>query len=65
MEKLYTPAQVAERMGVTRETVYSQISRGTLEAYKFGRSRRISEQQITDCLNTKYDRPIEVLVPNA
>jgi excisionase family DNA binding protein len=65
MENLLTPAQVAQRMGVTRETVYSQISRGTLQSYKFGRSRRISEQQINDCLNTKYERPILVLSPNA
>ena len=51
MEKLYSPAEVAQRMGVTRETVYSQISRGTLHAHKFGRSRRISETQIQECLN--------------
>jgi excisionase family DNA binding protein len=55
MERYFTPAEVANRLGVTRETVYSLISRGQLDAYKFGRSRRITEQQITECLNRRSD----------
>ena len=45
----------------TRETVYSLISRGQLDAYKFGRSRRITEQQITQCLNRRNEDVIIVM----
>ena len=65
METYFTPEQVANRFGVDRQTVYSMISRKQLDAYRFGRSRRITEAQIQDCLNRKYQRPIVVLGPNA
>jgi len=50
MDKYYTPAEVALHFGVTRETIYSMISRGQLDASRFGRSRRLSESQINDCV---------------
>ena len=65
METYLTPADVAQLMGVTRETVYSMICRGQLEAYKFGRSRRITHDQITRCLNSRYERAIDATKPNA
>ena len=65
MEKLYTPAEVAHHMGVTRETVYSMISRGQLDAFRFGRSRRISEQQIKESMNRRYQVVIDATQPNA
>jgi excisionase family DNA binding protein len=61
MERYFTPAEVANRLGVTRETVYSLISRGQLDAYKFGRYRRITEQQITQCLNRRNEEVIIVM----
>ena len=61
MERYFTPAEVAKRLGVTRETVYSLISRVQLDAYKFGRSRRITEQQITQCLNRRNEEVIIVM----
>ena len=61
MERYLTPAEVANRLGVTRETVYSLISRGQLDAYKFGRARRITEQQITACQNRRNDDVIIVM----
>lgn len=65
MHKYYTPAEVALHFGVTRETVYSMISRGQLDASRFGRSRRISDAQIEDCLNRRYERVIDATKPNA
>jgi excisionase family DNA binding protein len=65
MDKYYTPAEVASHFGVTRETVYSMISRGQLDASTFGRSRRISESQIRDCLTRRYVRAIDATSPNA
>jgi excisionase family DNA binding protein len=65
MDKYYTPAEVALHFGVTRETIYSMISRGQLDASRFGRSRRISEAQINECLNRRYERAIDATSPNA
>ena len=61
MERYFTPAEVANRLGVTRETVYSLISRGQLDAYRFGRSRRITEQQINECLQRRHEHVIVVM----
>jgi len=60
MDKYFTPAEVAMRLGVTRETVYSLISRGQLDAYRFGRARRITERQINECLQRRYQQVIVV-----
>jgi excisionase family DNA binding protein len=65
MEKLYTPAEVANYIGVTRETVYSMISRGQLDAFRFGRSRRISEQQLKESMSRRYQVVIDATQPNA
>ena len=64
MTQYLTPAEVARMMGVTRDTIYSMINRKQLEAYKFGRSRRITQKQIDDCLNRRYERPIDATKPN-
>lgn len=65
METYLTPAEVAKMMGVTRETIYSMICRGQLDAYKFGRSRRITAGQIQECLERRYERAIDATKPNA
>jgi excisionase family DNA binding protein len=47
MSKTYfSPAEVAELLGVTRETIYNGIKTGAIPSYKIGRLRRISEEQI-------------------
>jgi len=48
--KYYTPADLAELFGVTRETIYNGIKTGSIPSYKFGRLRRISEEQVTKAL---------------
>ena len=65
MDKYYTPAEVARHFGLTRETIYSMISRGQLDAHRFGRSRRISEIQIQECLQRRYVQVIDATQPNA
>jgi excisionase family DNA binding protein len=51
MEKIYfSPAEVAEILGVTRETIYNGIKSGDIPSYKIGRLRRISEEQIKEAL---------------
>jgi excisionase family DNA binding protein len=51
MSKTYfSPAEVAGILGVTRETIYNGIKSGVIPSYKFGRLRRISEEQIEAAL---------------
>jgi len=51
MSKTYfSPAEVAEIFGVTRETIYNGIKSGVIPSYKIGRLRRISEEQIDEAL---------------
>jgi excisionase family DNA binding protein len=52
MKKFYTPAQIAEIMSVTRETVYNLIKEGKLNSYKFGGVVRISEEQLLQSLES-------------
>ena len=37
----YSPAELAEALGVTRQTVHNLIRRGELRAVKIGRTTRI------------------------
>jgi len=48
--KYYTPATLAALLGVTRETIYNGIKSGSIPSYKFGRLRRISEEQVARAL---------------
>jgi len=52
LPNLYTPAQVADYLHVSRGTIYSMLSRGQMESMKVGRSRRFTEQQIRDYLDS-------------
>ena len=52
MSKTYfSPAEVAQLLGVTRETIYNGIKSGVIPSYKIGRLRRISEDQIEQALS--------------
>lgn len=44
--RLRTVAQVAERLGVHKATVYNLMREGQLRGYKVGRSRRILEEDV-------------------
>ena len=46
----FSPAEVAELLGVTRETIYNGIKSGDIPSYKIGRLRRISGDQIHKAL---------------
>jgi excisionase family DNA binding protein len=51
MEKNYfSPAEVAEILGVTRETIYNGIRAGDIPSYKIGRLRRITVEQLNSAL---------------
>jgi excisionase family DNA binding protein len=44
----FTPAQVAQMLGVKTSTVYAWLSRNEMQANKVGHSRLITQQQIKE-----------------
>ena len=59
LPSLYTPAQVADYLHISRGTIYSLISRGQIDSMKVGRKRRFTAMQIKDYLQRN---PQEVVV---
>jgi excisionase family DNA binding protein len=55
MEKLYTPNEVANLLGLCTKSVYTLIKRGELAAYQVGRSKRVSTDQIMKCLRAEVE----------
>ena len=49
-ERYATLPEVAERLKVSRRTVYRWIKNGDLKAYQFGREYRITESALKDFL---------------
>jgi excisionase family DNA binding protein len=49
-ERYLTLPEVAERLQVSRRTVYRWIKAGDLDAYQFGREYRITESALKDFL---------------
>lgn len=42
---LYTPEEIAQKLKITKSTVYEMIKRGDLDAYRMGKHLRISKSQ--------------------
>lgn len=59
LPSLYTPAQVADYLHISRGTIYSMISRGQIKSMKVGRKRRFTASQIKEYLQRN---PQEVLI---
>ena len=49
-ERYLTLPEVAERLKVSRRTIYRWIKSGDLNAYQFGREYRITESALKDYL---------------
>lgn len=49
--KYYSPADVAEYLGVSRSYVYKLIDERELDAHKFGKALRVSRDEILDFEN--------------
>ncbi len=56
-ERYVTLPEVAERLKVSRRTVYRWIKNGDLNAYKFANEYRITERDIKDFLERRRTRP--------
>jgi len=49
----YEPEEVAERLGVSKKTIYTYIKAGTLRAKKSLRKWWIDEDSVTDLIKNK------------
>lgn len=52
-ETYLTPEQVAEKLQLTKTTVYRMCRRGELPAVKLGKSWRISSQKLAELMEPK------------
>ncbi len=55
-ERYLTLPEVAERLKVSRRTIYRWIKSGDLNAYQFGREYRITESALKDFLEAHRAR---------
>lgn len=53
-DKVYTLQEVADRLRVSRQTIYNHIRKGNIQAPKFGKEYRITEAQLQDILRNGY-----------
>jgi len=56
-ERYLTLPELAERLQVSRRTVYRWIKDGSLNAYQLGREYRITESDLKDFLQRRRTRP--------
>lgn len=47
-EAIYTPIQVAEKLSVSKGTVFRYIRSGKLKSFRMGQLRRISESALNE-----------------
>ena len=58
IEKMHTPAQVADALEIDEQTVRRFLRDGVLAGHRIGRRWRISESQLADYMRrTLADRP--------
>jgi excisionase family DNA binding protein len=55
-ERYLTLPEVAEKLKVSRRTVYRWIKAGDLDAYQFGREYRITESDLKEFLEARRFR---------
>jgi len=51
MNEILTPIQIAERLNVNRETVYTLLRKGEIPSFKVGKLWRVTEEQFHEYLN--------------
>ena len=49
--RVYTPEEVAEQLKLSVQTVWRYIREGKLKAARFGKTYRISEEQLREFFN--------------
>lgn len=56
-EEAFTPEEVAERLKITKYTVYEMIKRGDLNAFKVGNKMRIQSSELQDFVRRSTTKP--------
>jgi putative molybdopterin biosynthesis protein len=59
---LYTPAEVADYLHVSRGTIYSLLSRGEINSVKIGRNRRFTSENVQEYLNQRGALQVQATV---
>ena len=52
---LWTPAQTARILGISRSQIYNLLKRGELDSVRIGRSRRIAKRQLDEYVERLID----------
>ena len=52
MNKVYTAQEVADKLKIKKSTVYDLIKRGEMPSSKVGKQLRVSEEQLSQYLNS-------------
>lgn len=52
--RLYTLQEVADILRLNRQTLYNNIRKGRLQATKYGKEYRITEEQLQDIIQNGY-----------
>lgn len=52
--RLYSLQEVADILRLNRQTLYNNIRKGNLQATKYGKEYRITEEQLQDILQNGY-----------
>lgn len=55
-DKLYTAAQVAQRLSLSTETIRRYVRQGKLQSLKVGQQLRITEAQIQEFIKADGDQ---------
>lgn len=53
--KLYTLAEVAEILRVSRQTIYNNIRNGRIKVAKIGKEYRFTEEQLQNIIKNGYN----------
>lgn len=53
-DKLYTLKEVADILGYNRQTLYNNIRKGKLQATKYGKEYRITEEQLQSIIRNGF-----------
>lgn len=50
-----SPAQVAQRLGVSRQTVYALLDKGALVGFRVGTARRVRPQDLDEYIERRIN----------
>ncbi len=53
--EFYKPADIAKKIGVTRQKVYNEIRTGRLDCVRIGNAVRVTDKQLNKYLNGGQD----------